>query len=409
MDQPYIIFRKSPGAGFWSNFLFVLEGIDQADEMSCLPVVDMERHRTHYSEAGPIYETQNAWEYYFQQPAEIGVAKALTLGALDNGGCCTGKFTDLHSKLPLGQVIPPPDVEERGRKLVQKYVRVRAEIMAKADAIIPPGIHDRIIGVHVRGTDMRQAVFPCHPVPDVAVAYLEQARLLDSIHRFQFVFLATDEFENVQLFRDVFGERLIITAAHRVSRGREAGMDYRWLCEAERPNHRYLLGEEVLLDVLLLARCGHFVCGMSSLTQAVIYFSEANQQRHPLRPIWFTPDEAGRSTEGALDLARELPQAVDPTTVLLAQREELCRLLAGTEAILAGKIELLKNRNAAIAQLESVARELRGKSKELRRENTELKSRIRTLVNRWTRAGWSLMPWTKPDWRHEPLKVRSLP
>lgn len=67
----YIIRRKSPGAGFFSNYLYVLTHICYAIERGYKPVVDMQHYSTLYNEDAPINETLNCWKYYYTQPKGI--------------------------------------------------------------------------------------------------------------------------------------------------------------------------------------------------------------------------------------------------------------------------------------------------------------------------------------------------
>ena len=321
-ELPYIIYRRTPGAGFWSNFSCVLQGLDDADLRGLPPVVDMERHTTFYNEKEPIHGTRNAWEYYFEQPSGIGVAQAAVKGATDNGGRSPGRFVGIQA------TIPPPETLKRGRFLVGRYIRVREDVNALADAILPRGVNPKVLGVHIRGTDLRQGTYPGHHIPDVREAYLERAIDLDNQHNFTSIFLATDEIENIELFRTHFGERLLTTDAHRTSQKTVTAHNMAWLLDVPRRHHKYLLGREVLIDVLLLARCGHFICGVSNVASATAYFSADSQCVHPIPSLWITPRRDGRS-QGQNNM--KACRAPDGSSTAEARERELYRLLENAE------------------------------------------------------------------------------
>lgn len=269
---PYIIGRPSPGAGFWSNFSVVLHGLDKADKKGWIPVIDMEQHPTQYNETYLLFNTMNAWEYYFEQPGGVFLGKALK----------RKHFNDYSGKAYSWAltVQPPIDRLVRARQLIAKYIRIKRSILDEVDDLICPGNHETILGVHVRGTDRRQGICEGHALTAEVQVYLEAALELDRIHDFAQIFLACDEIESVDLFRQAFGERLMFIDAYRVSAETETKKDYDWLFKASRVNHRYLLGREVLMDALLLSRCGHLLCGPSNVSHAAIYFASEKQIVH---------------------------------------------------------------------------------------------------------------------------------
>jgi hypothetical protein len=417
--RPYIIYRPPPGCGFWSNFSCVLQGLDYADRNGLVPVIDMERNPTLYNEDEPVHGVTNAWEYYFQQPSLLTLAEALTQDPVHNDGDISGRFT---SESP--PVMPPADLLARGRELVKKYIRLKPDIQAKLDAIIPVNAGRDMLGVHVRGTDMRKHRPPLHPAPNTTESYLEQAMLLDREFSYRQIFLACDELETVTLFRNQFGDRLLTIPAHRTAMDhtdmpREAG--YKWLFEKDRDHHRYLLGLEVLLDALLLSRCRHLACGASNVSRGAIYFAPESQVVHSVPPLWLCPRDEGPSV-GRSYLANVPPPARQPSApVLQGQMNELYDLLEHTEKC---KIDVhlnwaatnmaLAEANEKLLRLQNVHQEkalLLKKIETLRKQVNDqkamiemLKSRLSTLINRWTRFGWNLMPWKKPSWRKQPFK-----
>ena len=272
----YIIYRTPPGSGFWSNFFVILNGFDVADSHNWIPIVDMERYATLYKEKMPINNTSNAWEYYFEQYQGNSLKKVYKSHYSTNGG--NGVFSTAST------IKPPPHKITRARELINKYIKIKETIRNEIDSIIPEGIYFNILGVHVRGTDRRQGTHSNHLMTAEANTYLEKAIELDSLYQFSHIFLACDELETVDMFKNTFKERLIVTDAFRVSANVATNINYNWLFNAKRTNHRYLLGKEVLIDALLLARCGHLLCGPSNVSHAAIYFSKGDQEIHEVDP-----------------------------------------------------------------------------------------------------------------------------
>lgn len=273
LKNPYIIYRNHPDAGFWSNFFSIMAGIDKADINGWIPVIDMERYPNFYNEKEPILGTMNSWEYFFKQPRNLNLDSALQMNYLSNEGGRDGYFTRAIV------ITPTKDKIERARYLIKKYIKIKKYIIDEVNNYIPKGMHDDILGVHVRGTDRRRGEIN-HLKTAEPFVYLEQAKLLDQTYQFSKIFLACDEPETIEMFLDFFGDRLIFTSAYRVSYSNLKKKKQDWLYDALRPQHRYKLGREVLVDALLLARTGHLLCGPSNVTHGAMFFSKRDQIIH---------------------------------------------------------------------------------------------------------------------------------
>jgi hypothetical protein len=365
-----------------------------------------------------VHETRGS--IFFEQPSGISVTEALIQDAEEYQGEVLGTFM-------LFDYTDADEVRRRGRELVGKFVRVKSEVQARVDETIPVGVHQDILGVHVRGTDMRRDFHSLHPIPAHPQTYLEEAIALDRKQGFTRIFLGCDEVETVELFRNHFESRLITTTAHRTPVGKDLGKGYGWLFHENRPLHRYLLGLEVLLDALLLARCGHFLCGCSNVSQAVMYLSDESQEVHFVPPIWRVPlherdDSVGREFVASFP---PLSAALSPEA-LAQQLEEMRLVLEAAENSRAQALRTIEKDNAEkiatlqaqLAEAEEIRRHLDSEMKALKREVTaaheeteglssmrsRLECRVRYLMDWWTWLGWRLRPWKKPSWRHGPLK-----
>ena len=72
----FIIRRKPPGGGLFSNLKHVLEGIIYAQENNYIPFVDMKNYPTSYSSLRKFNGTYNAWEYFFEPISELTIESA---------------------------------------------------------------------------------------------------------------------------------------------------------------------------------------------------------------------------------------------------------------------------------------------------------------------------------------------
>ncbi len=84
----YLIRRRPPGGGLFSNVNHVLQGIEYAKNLDMTPIVDMQNYWTSYSQKKPFNGSKNSWEYFFKPVSEVKISdiaqyKYLTLSKGD--------------------------------------------------------------------------------------------------------------------------------------------------------------------------------------------------------------------------------------------------------------------------------------------------------------------------------------
>jgi hypothetical protein len=179
--------------------------------------------------------------------------------------------------------------------LVERYVSVLPDITASVDALLPDEDATRTLAVHVRGTDMRRPEAPGHPIPPPAPAYLDAAVRIATERSLERVYLACDESETVDLFRGAFGSRLVVADAYRVSTTTVTGRGYAWWFGARRPQHRYRLGREVLVDALAMSRCTALLCGASNVALAATLFAPRPPELYTVPAVGISAAVASRA------------------------------------------------------------------------------------------------------------------
>jgi hypothetical protein len=145
-----------------------------------------------------------------------------------------------------------------------EHVRVREELHRRAlELSRDAGVNGRLIGVHYR--------HPGHshecprPIPPLDV-FVERTRRLLAGDGSAAVLLASDVHEAVVAFRDAFGERLLVQPG--VVRVHAADHQHQLPASPS-----VALGEQALIDALLLARCEVMLHTVSNLATAVGYMN----------------------------------------------------------------------------------------------------------------------------------------
>jgi hypothetical protein len=236
-------FSNIAGVGMAGNIFGVL-GIIRAYPGKTL-YIDSGGLKTFVSEDAPIKGTTNFWEYYFDQN-ESGLVEA-TISGLDyhkeylhDSEEIMGVSTDFWKSFTLKK-----DMELTN-------------------------IGDNVLGVHIRYSDMTYK----RPASE----YIKRIKEIREQVHVESIFLATDD----SIISNELHEKIDLPIqelnSFRCSSNTEFG---RFDCD--RPLHRYLMGKEVILDMLTLARCKYFLRSpVASVSQCATILSKNIVQTYTL-------------------------------------------------------------------------------------------------------------------------------
>lgn len=283
---------KAWGYGFWSDVSHLLGQCLLAEITGRIPVVQWGGNSL-FSDA----LSANAFEAFFEPLSGYGVEELaarcrsfyppkwssvnLPMAAVDQreggGSCCSSLYTlgraeevvvsdfhynvnDLIPWIPPGHPLYGLCADDLFLYLFRRYLRIKPWIAAKAEAFYRQKMAGRLhLALHVRGGDkggedpnLSRLNRLYHPEIERYLLHTPDAAL----------FLITDDSEILANYLERYRDRLIHTGATRTGTGE--GVHYQ-----SHPS-RYRLGEEVLVDALLAARCESFIGnGLSNVSCAV--------------------------------------------------------------------------------------------------------------------------------------------
>lgn len=277
-QREFVVIMAHQGGGFFSVFLKVLGCLDHYPDRA--PIAYFNKASFMYwSDAGWNGST-NGWEYYFEPLSEFGLLDVLSYTPHDLASMDTQALaavvgdnvlvTDHYYSAKVG-FAGRAQQRHRGElhQLYTERIRVKAPIREKVERFV--GEHfgaGRVVGIHYRGTDKFgeiSALLGRKPRSSAAIGqidvdgYIDAALAAAGTGETRF-FLATEDELALDRARDRLGGRLVYTPATR-SRSEVAP---HW--DIGGP----ALGEEALIDCLLLARCDHLVHGLSNLSWAAL-------------------------------------------------------------------------------------------------------------------------------------------
>ncbi|WWR15423.1 O-fucosyltransferase family protein [Lachnospiraceae bacterium JLR.KK008] len=249
--------------GFFAQFRTLLKYLAYADRFGFYPVVEWSREIP-YAEQDSIHGTYNPFEYYFSQPAGVSVEEMWTSYNVFQSEeiHVTDFFLDREIRGGEdGYLISEPFID-RLAGVMKKYIRLNDwtdAYMRREISVLLGG--RKTIGVHVRGSDFKGG-YNNHPTFVPVEEFLRAADNMMKNGRYEQVFLATDDVGAIKAFAKVFGDRLVYYGDVMRTEG-EVSVAF---CNSQRKNHKYLLGLEVLRDMLSLAACDGLVAGISQVS-----------------------------------------------------------------------------------------------------------------------------------------------
>jgi hypothetical protein len=241
----YIIWRDYYGAGFFSNYTFVMGHLLVAKKNNFIPIIDFQNFKTLYNEKEPINGTENSWDYYFEPLNSYSLEEVYQS---QNVLFCDGGY-------PKGYSFNLTEIEgaiETSKEIkINKSVEDFIQHSLKTD--------NTYLGVHFRGKELNLA--SGHPFGPTYKQLALNTKMLLKKYNLSKIYIVTEDIKAIEVLEKHFPNAVFYTDSYRS----KAGNAYKEL-EA-RPNHRYQLGLEILRDAHLLAQCAGILYSNSNVNE----------------------------------------------------------------------------------------------------------------------------------------------
>lgn len=284
-----------PGVGLFASLMQVLGELHHCRTHDLVPVVFFGDNWPYWSPDG-YRGARNAWEYYFEPVSPLSLAGVIGRDEDYLAHCNVFDFDParivanqnprhVYDLSRQGHLPVPPHVtvvnrwpafdcgtrhvrEERRatfRGLIDEFVRVQPAIAEAVDVWAARHLAGRhVVGVHVRGGEHDDEIEGWHALAHAPLRlyFREVDAQLDRRPEAR-VLLATDTVRTLDAFRQRYGNRLLAYDARRSDGDGAPHVEFGGA----------LVGEEALIEGLLLARTQFLVHGISNLTTAALCFA----------------------------------------------------------------------------------------------------------------------------------------
>lgn len=272
----YYIQNDSDVRGFFSLFFLVLDALVIADRYGLTPVVEFGEHTLYY-QGTEMNGSKNPFEYYFEPVSGIKISEVFHCSRVlvykdgHRNSDYDKAFSVASQKVSCAD--SKDDYLSSRAKVYKKYIKLKPQVKSYIYENLANVVDGHTLGIHVRGTDFNNGYLN-HAKAVSLSQYLDAAsRAMDS-GKFDYIFLATDEEKAINAFKKRFGKRV----RYYDDVLRSVTGEALHFSTNERKDHKYLLGLEVLRDVMTLASCEGLIAGFSNVSLAARTIKQGNEE-----------------------------------------------------------------------------------------------------------------------------------
>ena len=258
----FYVIKRQVGSGFFSNFFFVLNHIRIAERFNFIPVVDMKNFKTIYNDKSKKYKNKNFWEVYFKKITKYDLKEVYK----SNNVIFSSNFLPSDTNLFKWN-------KNNLRKIYKKYIKINPKFLLKKNYFIKKNFKQKTLGVHFRGTSYKKA--RSHSFQPNLKIMIDLINSLIKKNNYKKIFVITEEQIYLDGLKKKFKDKLIFYESYRSYKD-DAFKKY------PRKDHRYKLGEETLIETLILSECDGLISNTTNIEKAARFISQKKQKIHEI-------------------------------------------------------------------------------------------------------------------------------
>lgn len=257
----YLIDEKYPYYGFNAMLREILEGILVSEELGFIPIVVMSK-KCLYAEERKFKNTDNPFEYYFYQPGGLTIEdynEAFRVCEMlrDDLVMIDSRYKNDGYRVTKQYIYDMAIVWK-------KYINFREDFKIEINTEINELFKNKkLLGIHARGTDFNAKLYG-HPIPIVPSDYFKEINKI--IDKYDGIFLATDDENNLKAFIKEYGDKVFYhRSVLRSATINNPLLENRDGKDVKREHSNYMLGKDILLDLVSLCKCYGLITGLSQV------------------------------------------------------------------------------------------------------------------------------------------------
>jgi hypothetical protein len=256
-DKIFYVIQRIIGGGMFSNLNFVIHHLNISKKLGCIPIIDMQNFPTKYNEKKTINNQLNAWNYYFEpinkyKLSDIYKSKFVIIS--DNKTNDQKEFDSFKN------------LNQQHYKIYKKKIKFKSYIIKKTNFFVNKYFNNqKVLGVHFRGTDMKTQ--ERHPFPATTNQIINLINYEIRNNNYNKIFLVTEENKYLRILKKIYKNKLCFTNSFRTNKNNIFEQNIR-------RNHRFKIGQENIIDMLILSKTNKIICTNSHLPDACKFINK---------------------------------------------------------------------------------------------------------------------------------------
>jgi len=224
-------------------------------------LVDMQTFPSWYNEKYIVNNTLNSWEYYFDQVSKFKLEEIYK-----------SKYVIFSDKTYHKEFSKLIYEDQSLKSIAEKYIKINNNFIKESkEFIINNFKKEKVLGVYLRDGEFRS--IPNHHLPPTKEQIITNVKKIFLQEKYDKIFLCSKELSHLKIFEKTFKDKFVI---YNSFRSKEDCFNV-----YPRKDHRYLLGKEIIIEMLILSQLDGLLYSMSNVSQASIFFNmNSNQKRY---------------------------------------------------------------------------------------------------------------------------------
>lgn len=272
----YLMKFDDSAMGFFAYWRFSIIGLAFAERYNMVPVID-------WTDKGPYYEKngvngiKNPFEYYYYPVSEVSVEDVnesynVSYYSRNSNGISNIKYGN-EENLEVDYIY-----------FNRKYMKLKEDVQLKIDEQVKKLLNNKkTLAVQVRGVEWGN--IKGHPIPLSLEKYTEEIDKAIELYGFEQIFLATDSEDTIEYLDNKYkGKIVFYNDVARASKGSKTLAIFD--PNIKRENNNYLMGFEVLRDMLTLSYCDGLIAGYSNISFAADISKKSRDEEYIYKLIF---------------------------------------------------------------------------------------------------------------------------
>ena len=239
-NKNFYVIRRYPGTGLLSNLAYVLNHIQIANRLGFIAIVDMKNFPGVYNEKVKIFNTFNAWEYYFEPLTNYSLEEVYNSKNVLMTDNRFYRDKEFKNKITTSENLV---------KILNQTIKIKKTKLKTINYLKKKLFSGkRILGVHHRGTGYKTTEYP--------ITINQMINIINEIlkkDQYDKIFLVTEDTANFKALTDYYKDKIIY-----LENSQRGKTNFEVFKKYPRKLHRYKLGRDILYETFLLSYCDGF-------------------------------------------------------------------------------------------------------------------------------------------------------